>query len=79
MFTSSADFFRNLQSQGMLVQPPPYDRQVDTNNYILGPGDILNVGIWGSTPLSLNLAVNPEGTLIIPTFGELEVRGKDSS
>ncbi len=59
----------------MLVQPPPYDMPVDTNNYVLGPGDVVNVGIWGATPLSLNLGVNPEGTLIIPTFGELRVGG----
>ncbi len=76
MFTSSADFFRNLQSQGMLIQPPPYDRSVDTNSYVLGPGDIMNIGIWGATPISYNLSVTPEGTLIVPTFGELRVGGK---
>ncbi|HUI31481.1 MAG TPA: SLBB domain-containing protein [Candidatus Acidoferrales bacterium] len=75
MFTSSADFFRNLQTQSLLVQPPPYDMPVDTNSYILGPGDIVNVGIWGATPLSLSLSVNPEGTLIVPTFGELRIGG----
>jgi polysaccharide export outer membrane protein len=75
MFTSSSDFFRNLQNQGMLVQPPPYDMPVDTNSYILGPGDILNIGIWGATPVSLNLSVNPEGTVIVPTFGVLRVGG----
>ncbi len=75
MFTTSADFFRNLQTQGMLIQPPPYDMPVDTNTYILGPGDVLNVGIWGATPLSLNLGINPEGTLIVPTFGELRIGG----
>lgn len=75
MFTTSSDFFRNLQTQGMLVQPPPYDVPVDTNAYILGPGDVVNLGIWGATPLSLNLGVNPEGTLIVPTFGELRVGG----
>jgi hypothetical protein len=36
-FTSSAEFYRNLQGQGALIQPPPYDMQVDTNSYVLGP------------------------------------------
>lgn len=57
----------------MLVQPPPYDRSVDSNNYVLGPGDIMNVGIWGATPISYNLSITPEGSLIIPTFGVLKV------
>ena len=76
MFTSSADFFHNLQSQGTIVQPPPYDTPVDTNTYVLGAGDVVNVGIWGATPLTYNMSVTPEGTLIVPTFGELNVGGK---
>ncbi len=76
MFTTSADFFRNLQTQGLIVQPPPYDVPVDTNSYVVGPGDVLNVGVWGATPLSLNLSVTPEGTIIVPTFGALDIGGK---
>ncbi len=75
MFTTSADFFKNLQAQGMLVQPPPYDRRVDSTSYVLGPGDIVNVGIWGATPISYNLSVNPEGSVIVPSFGVLNVGG----
>ena len=74
-FTSSADFFRALQAQAMVVQPPPYDTPVDTTRYILGPGDVMNVGIWGPTPLSYNLAVTPEGTLIVPGSGVLKIGG----
>lgn len=74
-FTSSADFFRNLQSQGTLIQPPPYDMKVDTNSYVLGPGDVLNVGVWGANPVSYNLSITPEGSLIIPTFGEIQLSG----
>ncbi len=75
-FTTSADFFRNLQGQGILIQPPPYDMSVDSNTYVLGPGDIVNVGVWGATPFSYNLSLTPEGTLIVPTIGELRLGGK---
>lgn len=75
MFTTSANFFRNLETQGFLVQPPPYDRTVDSNSYVLGPGDIVNVGIWGATPLSYNLSVTPEGSIIVPGFGVLNLSG----
>ncbi|MGC8594627.1 MAG: SLBB domain-containing protein [Candidatus Kryptoniota bacterium] len=74
-FTTSAEFFRNLQGQGTLIQPPPYDMQVDTNSYVLGPGDVLNIGVWGANPFSYNLSITPEGSLIIPTFGEIHVGG----
>jgi protein involved in polysaccharide export with SLBB domain len=76
MFTTSAEFFKTLQTQGLIVQPPPYDTPVDTSTYVLGPGDVMNVGIWGATPLSYNMSITPEGTLIIPTFGALKVGGK---
>lgn len=75
MFTSSAELYRNLQNQGVTIQPPPYDAPVDTNKYVLGPGDLVNVGIWGATPLSYTLSVTPEGTLVIPSFGVLRVGG----
>ena len=75
MFTSSSDLYRNLQTQGVTIQPSPYDASVDTNTYVLGPGDLLNVGVWGATPTSYTLSVTPEGTLVIPLFGVLKVGG----
>lgn len=73
MFTSSAELYRNLQGQGVTIQPPPYDAPVDTNKYVLGPGDLVNVGIWGATPMSYTLSVTPEGTLVIPSYGVISV------
>ncbi len=57
----------------MLIQPPPYDRSVDTNTYVIGPGDIVNIGVWGPTPISYDLSVTPEGSIIIPTLGVLNI------
>lgn len=73
MFTTSADLFRNLATQGVTIQPPPYDAAVDTNEYVLGPGDLVNIGIWGATPLSYTLSITPEGTAVIPTYGILRL------
>ncbi len=75
MFSSSSELYRGLQSQGVTIQPPAYDAPVDTNEYILDPGDLVNVGIWGATPMSYTLSVTPEGTLVIPAFGPLKVGG----
>ncbi len=48
---------------------------VDPSRYILGPGDGLVVNIWGEEDMSLPLTVTPEGKLLIPSVGELEVSG----
>jgi len=46
---------------------------VDPEKYFVGPSDVMSVNIWMSPPLNLMLTVTPEGTLIIPTVGEVRV------
>ncbi len=76
MFMSSSQLYQSLQAGGgVTIQTPPYDTPVDTNTYILAPGDLVNVGVWGTTPINHTLSVTPEGTIIFPTFGVLNVGG----
>jgi protein involved in polysaccharide export with SLBB domain len=51
----------------------PLEDVVDTKTYMVGPSDVISVNVWISPPLSFNLTVTPEGTLIIPTVGEVKV------
>jgi protein involved in polysaccharide export with SLBB domain len=46
---------------------------VDPEEYFVGPSDVIGVNIWMSPPQSYGLTVTPEGTLIIPTVGEVLV------
>jgi len=46
---------------------------IQPEKYHVGPSDIIAVNIWLSPPLSFNLTVTPEGTLIVPTVGEILV------
>lgn len=67
---------KNILSPSALNVPvyvPPLEGPVDPDKYIVGPSDILSVNIWTSSPISLTLTVTPEGTLIIPTVGEIRV------
>ena len=48
---------------------------VDVNKYIVGPNDIFSLGIWGVVNQPLPLSVSPEGSLIIPSVGEVKVAG----
>ncbi len=41
--------------------------------YFVGPSDVISVNIWMSPPQNYPLTVTPEGTLIIPTVGEVAV------
>ena len=51
------------------------EKPVDPESYMVGPGDVITVNIWGGLEQSLPLKVNPEGTLSIPTVGDLKVGG----
>jgi protein involved in polysaccharide export with SLBB domain len=58
----------------------PMESTIDTEQYVVGPSDVINVGIWGPVSASLPLSsaplvVTPEGTLIVPTVGEIRVAG----
>ncbi len=48
---------------------------VDGEKYIVGPNDIFALGVWGIVNQPLPLAVSPEGTLIIPSVGEVDIDG----
>lgn len=48
---------------------------VEANKYIVGPNDIFSLGIWGIVNTPIPLAVSPEGSLIIPSVGEVAVSG----
>jgi protein involved in polysaccharide export with SLBB domain len=63
--------------KGMIQAPvssvPPLECPVDPDKYFVGPSDILSVNIWTSPPLNFSLTITPEGTLIVPTVGEVRV------
>lgn len=44
-------------------------------NYTIGPGDQLNVNVYGVQETSLPVTVSPEGNVIIPNVGQIQVSG----
>jgi polysaccharide biosynthesis/export protein len=57
-----------IQPQGVALESA-----IDGDSYYVGPSDVFSVNIWMSPPLNFSLTVTPEGTLIIPTVGEVRV------
>jgi len=51
------------------------DHKIDAKTYILGPGDVLSVFIWGNYQGQYTLTVSPEGMLLVPEVGPIEVAG----
>jgi len=54
------------------------ERPVDPARYVVGPGDVIKINFWGpaSDELGFSTPITPEGKLIIPTVGALDVIDK---
>ena len=53
----------------------PLEVAVDSNEYVVGPGDELTISLWGAVNQILAVLVTPEGTALIPSVGEARVGG----
>ena len=71
LLESKSDVKNMIQAPVMNV--PPLEGPVNPEKYFIGPSDVLSVNIWISPPLNFSLTVTTEGTLIVPTVGEIQV------
>jgi protein involved in polysaccharide export with SLBB domain len=62
-----------VQIPTFTVSTPAFEGAIDAEVYYVGPSDVISVNIWISPPLNFMLTVTPEGTLIVPTVGEVKV------
>lgn len=46
------------------------------NEYMIGPGDTLNVFVWGEPELSVNIPVRPDGMISTPLVEDMGAVGK---
>ncbi|MBI5324737.1 MAG: SLBB domain-containing protein [Ignavibacteriae bacterium] len=52
------------------------EKEIDPNKYILGPGDEFNIMVLGAKTLEVEATISPEGKLIIPEIGTVNLKGK---
>jgi protein involved in polysaccharide export with SLBB domain len=71
----NSDLKKSIQSQAINIPllSRPLESIIDPEKYIVGPSDVFSVNIWTSPPLAFYLPATPEGTVIIPTVGEVRV------
>lgn len=48
-------------------------------NYIVGPGDNLNISVWRNPELSMSVPVRPDGKIATPLVDDLVAQGKTST
>lgn len=60
--------------------PPLTDRDVPSSDYtyLIGPGDELNVFIWGNPDISTLVPVRPDGKITVPLVEDVVATGKTS-
>ena len=49
------------------------DRVIDPDTYLVGPGDVMQLYIWGEFDISYMLQIDPEGNILVPTIGAFDV------
>lgn len=59
--------------------PAPVAAATPDYNYIVGPGDTLNIIVWRNPELSMSVPVRPDGKVSTPLVDELVAQGKTSS
>ena len=64
-----------MASPAQMYKSAVQDGPVDPKEYIIGPGDIFSVLLAAATPLPFQVPVTPEGSVIIPTVGEVPISG----
>jgi polysaccharide export outer membrane protein len=58
--------------------PAPASASTQDYNYIVGPGDNLNIIVWRNPELSMSVPVRPDGKFSTPLIDELVAQGKHS-
>ncbi len=52
------------------------EKEINPNEYLVGPGDVFDFSVFTTPPITFQIKVSPEGKLLIPTVGLIEVKGK---
>lgn len=68
-----SDLFENAPSTFA-----PVDRIPVPANYVVGPGDEIQIRSWGQVNLDTTLTVDRTGTLFVPQLGEVRVAGLEA-
>jgi protein involved in polysaccharide export with SLBB domain len=79
MVADSVGHVLPLFGQSLFVQVPstfaPVDQMQVPSDYVVGPGDELQIKIWGQVEANLRVVVDRSGQIYVPRVGEISVAG----
>src|SRR3954468_21127890 len=65
---------------GCASRPPlPPETQVRNPEYLIGPGDTVNIMVWRNPEVSMSVPVRPDGKITTPLVEDLPAAGKTST
>ncbi|AVZ80771.1 sugar ABC transporter substrate-binding protein [Zoogloeaceae bacteirum Par-f-2] len=59
--------------------PAPVSAADSQYNYLIGPGDTVNIVVWRNPELSMSVPVRPDGRITTPLVEDLPAIGKDAT
>jgi polysaccharide export outer membrane protein len=68
-----------LSGCGASNPPAPTAAASPKYNYLIGPGDMINIVVWRNPELSMSVPVRPDGKIAAPLVEDLPAIGKDST
>lgn len=71
----SPDLLNQFNSQSNQNKTFAVDKAVNPEKYIVGPNDLFSLGLYGYINQQIPIVVNVEGSVVIPTVGEINVNG----
>ncbi len=57
------------------VVPQVLEKEVNEEEYIVGPGDIFLINVFGQFENEYQAFVAPDGTVVIPSLGQIDLKG----
>jgi polysaccharide export outer membrane protein len=68
-----------LGSEGKVFAPDavlPSAKASAEENYLIGPGDVLDIAVWKDEALTRSCTVRPDGIISFPLIGEIQAAGR---
>lgn len=59
--------------------PAPVGAASPEYNYVIGPGDVVNIVVWRNPELSMSVPVRPDGKINTPLVEDLPAMGKNAT
>lgn len=72
-YNTSIEKYYREKSLLRTVTPQVLEDVLDENGYMVGPGDGFEIYLWGEMENQFDATINPQGTLIVPTVGEIDL------